>query len=124
MLNLSNKALSNLEVFLPPLEEQKRIVAVLDQAFAALDRARALAEANLADAEELFERQLATEFANAGDQLDSIPFEQLCTALTPKTKIQRKEYLEAKPIPAPIASIPCSMPLAGAWSRVRISGGR
>ena len=37
-----------------PLQEQKRIVAVLDQAFAALDRARALAEANLADAEELF----------------------------------------------------------------------
>jgi type I restriction enzyme S subunit len=54
MLNLSNKALSNLEIFLPPLEEQKRIVAVLDQAFAALDRARALAEANLADAEEIY----------------------------------------------------------------------
>lgn len=42
---------------LPPLEEQKRIVAVLDQAFAALDRARALAEANLADAEETFRLQ-------------------------------------------------------------------
>ncbi|MGB3710478.1 MAG: restriction endonuclease subunit S [Erythrobacter sp.] len=42
------------------LEEQKRIVAVLDQAFAALDRARALAEANLADAEELFERIRST----------------------------------------------------------------
>ncbi|WP_299655008.1 restriction endonuclease subunit S [uncultured Jannaschia sp.] len=40
---------------LPSLEEQKRIVAVLDQAFAALDRARAHAEANLADAEELLE---------------------------------------------------------------------
>lgn len=43
------------EIPLPPLEEQKRIVAVLDQAFAALDRARALTEANLADAGELFE---------------------------------------------------------------------
>ena len=38
---------------LPPLDEQKRIVAKLDQAFAALDRARANAEANLADADEL-----------------------------------------------------------------------
>ncbi len=84
---------------LPPLEEQKRIVAVLDQAFAALDRARALAEANLADAEELFERQLAEEFANAGDQVGSIPFAQLCTALTPKTKIQRKDYLKAGAFP-------------------------
>ncbi|NCP14614.1 MAG: restriction endonuclease subunit S [Sphingomonadales bacterium] len=42
----------------PDVEEQKRIVAVLDQAFAALDRARALAEANLADVEELFSAQL------------------------------------------------------------------
>ncbi|WP_051153685.1 restriction endonuclease subunit S [Litoreibacter arenae] len=44
-----------LPIPLPPLEEQKRIVAVLDQAFTALDRARAHAEANLADAGELFE---------------------------------------------------------------------
>ena len=38
---------------LPPLDEQKRIVAVLDEAFEGLDRARANAEANLADAREL-----------------------------------------------------------------------
>lgn len=50
-----NKAkLKALRVIVPPLEEQKRIVAVLDQAFAALDRARAHAEANLADAQRLF----------------------------------------------------------------------
>ena len=47
-------------VCIPSLEEQKRIVAVLDQAFAALDRARAHAEANLADAEELFQAFKAT----------------------------------------------------------------
>ena len=41
---------------LPPLSEQKRIVAVLDQAFAALDRARAHAEANLSDAKLLKKR--------------------------------------------------------------------
>lgn len=52
---ISRKNLGRLPIPLPPLEEQKRIVAVLDRAFAALDRARALAEANLADAEELFE---------------------------------------------------------------------
>lgn len=37
-----------------PIEEQTRIVAVLDQAFAALDRAHAHAEANLADCRNLF----------------------------------------------------------------------
>ncbi|MEQ8410298.1 MAG: restriction endonuclease subunit S [Erythrobacter sp.] len=51
---------------LPPLEEQKRIVAVLDQAFAALDRARANAEANLADVEELLGASIAEMFARAG----------------------------------------------------------
>jgi type I restriction enzyme S subunit len=53
--NISQAKVKSLKVPLPPLEEQKRIVAVLDQAFAALDRARALAQANLADAEEAFE---------------------------------------------------------------------
>ena len=46
--------LKALTIPLPPLEEQKRIVSVLDAAFAKLDRARANVEANLADAEELY----------------------------------------------------------------------
>ncbi|MGB5778286.1 MAG: restriction endonuclease subunit S [Allopontixanthobacter sediminis] len=54
---------SKLKVPLPPLEEQERIVAMLDKAFAALDRARALAETNLADAEELFSSFLENEFS-------------------------------------------------------------
>lgn len=54
--NLDFNAYKELDVPLPPLKEQKRIVAVLDQAFAALDRARAHVEANLADAEALFVR--------------------------------------------------------------------
>ena len=58
-----NKAkLKAMSVLLPPLDEQKRIVAVLDQAFAALDRARAHAEANLADAQELFDNTLLATF--------------------------------------------------------------
>lgn len=45
----------------PPLDEQKRIVAVLDQAFAALDRVRVHAEANLADSLQLFESIVTDE---------------------------------------------------------------
>ncbi|MBM9593440.1 restriction endonuclease subunit S [Roseitranquillus sediminis] len=61
---LSATNLRAVELPLPPLEEQERIVAVLDQAFAALDRARAHAEANLADAQELGTRAVEDELAS------------------------------------------------------------
>lgn len=47
---------------LPPLEEQQRIVAVLDEAFEGLTRARAHAEANLQNARELFDKRLTRAF--------------------------------------------------------------
>ena len=53
-----------LSIPLPPLEEQRRIVAVLDEAFEGLDRARAHAEANLRDAQELFDNALSAIFGN------------------------------------------------------------
>lgn len=46
--------LEELPIPLPPLEEQKRIVAILDKAFEGLDRARAHTEVNLQNAKELF----------------------------------------------------------------------
>ena len=59
---LNQGRLREILIPLPPLQEQKRIVVVLDQAFAALDRARTHAEANLADTEELFETYRSTLF--------------------------------------------------------------
>jgi type I restriction enzyme S subunit len=55
MKNLSNQALQNLSVSFPPLSEQQRIVAILDEAFAGLATATANAEKNLKNARELFE---------------------------------------------------------------------
>lgn len=51
----------------PPLEEQRRIVAVLDEAFEGLARARAHAEANLQNARELFRNSLEFELQAATD---------------------------------------------------------
>jgi len=51
-----------LTISLPPLEEQQRIVAVLDEAFKGLARARTHAEANLQNAQELFESYASTVF--------------------------------------------------------------
>jgi len=52
---------------LPPLPEQKRIVAILDEAFAGIDAAVANTEKNLANARELFESYLNSAFTRKGD---------------------------------------------------------
>ena len=54
-----------LQTPIPPLEEQKRIVAVLDVAFKGLTRAKENAEANLQNARELFESTLSYLFGQS-----------------------------------------------------------
>jgi len=56
-----------LESQFPPLPEQKRIVAMLDEAFAGIDAAIANTEKNLAHARELFESYLNAVFTQKGD---------------------------------------------------------
>lgn len=60
---LNQGRLREIPIPLPPLEEQQRIVAVLDEAFEGLARARAHAEANLQNARELFEAYRETVFS-------------------------------------------------------------
>jgi type I restriction enzyme S subunit len=60
------KDLKNLELHIPPLEEQQRIVAILDEAFEAIDKAKANTEQNLKNAKELFESELQRVFSQKG----------------------------------------------------------
>jgi len=59
---LNQGRLREIPIPLPPLEEQQRIVAVLDEAFEGLARARVHAEANLQNARALIEAGLGTAF--------------------------------------------------------------
>lgn len=61
---LNQGRLLEIPIPLPPLEEQRRIVAVLDEAFEGLARARAHAEANLQNARDLFVASLRSLFSD------------------------------------------------------------
>ena len=55
---ISRKNLQNIDIPIPPLAEQKRIVAKIDAAFEKIDALKANAERNLANAKELFQSAL------------------------------------------------------------------
>jgi len=60
-----NKAkLKELEIIIPLLPEQQRIVSILDRAFEAIDKAKANAEQNLKNAKEVFQSKLQAIFDN------------------------------------------------------------
>ena len=60
--NLNVGTVRKFTIPLPPLPEQQRIVSILDQAFAAIAKAKANAEQNLKNAKELFESYLQGVF--------------------------------------------------------------
>lgn len=64
---LSTNALAGVEIPLPPLPEQQRIVSILDEAFAAIAQAKAHAEQNFKNAQELFESYLQGVFEKKGE---------------------------------------------------------
>ena len=66
----------------PPLEEQQRIVAVLDEAFEGLARARAHAEANLQNARELFESHLVELFTHPDSSWQQAQLNDYCERIT------------------------------------------
>lgn len=57
---------NSIEIVLPPLSEQQRIVAILDEAFEAIAAARANAEQNRQNSRALFESYLQSVFSQRG----------------------------------------------------------
>lgn len=64
IIHISNTGLKKLKIPLPTYQEQQRIVTILDEAFAAISKAKANAEQNLKNAKELFESYLQGVFEN------------------------------------------------------------
>jgi len=93
VFNSINKTqIENIEIPLPPLPEQQRIVSVLDEAFAAIAKAKANAEQNLKNAKELFESYLQGVFENGNWETKTLNqiSENLDSKRVPITKNKRK----------------------------------
>lgn len=72
VFNSINKTqIGAIQIPLPPLPEQKRIVAILDKAFASIDKAQANAEQNLINSKEVFESYLQSVFTSTSSATDS-----------------------------------------------------
>lgn len=67
MMHVSMGSMSERDIHLPPLPEQQRIVALLDEAFAGLATAKANDERNLQNARAIFESYLQSVFRQRGE---------------------------------------------------------
>ena len=66
------------EIPIPPLPEQQRIVALLDEAFAGLATAKANAEQNLQNSRAIFESHLQSVFSQRGEGWVEKRLEEVC----------------------------------------------
>lgn len=95
--NISQIKIKNTFIPLPPLTEQNRIVAILDEVFDSITRAKDIAARNLRNARELFESYLSETFANFGEGTSVRKLFEVVDFKgggTPSTKI--KKYWDGK----------------------------
>ena len=93
MKNLSNSALGDLVISVPPLPEQHRIVAILDEAFEAIATAKANAEKNLQNARAVFESYLESVFTARGPEWAERPLSEVAEVQSGGTpSVPQKSY--------------------------------
>ncbi|MBD2447529.1 restriction endonuclease subunit S [Nostoc sp. FACHB-152] len=80
--DITHKIFKEQIIFVPPISEQKRIVAILDEAFEGIDRAIANTEKNLANSRELFESYLNSIFTQKNNRWEWISLSEITTDIT------------------------------------------
>jgi len=75
---ISRKNLGLIEIPLPPLPEQKRIVKILDEVFEKIVQAKENSEKNLQNSKELFESYLQSVFINYGESWKERKLGDIC----------------------------------------------
>ena len=92
LVHITKERLNELLIPVPPIAEQRRIVVLLDEAFAGIATAKANAEKSLRNADELFGDLRLAAFDTPG--WDEKPFEDCIEDVTYTNKIQRKNFLD------------------------------
>jgi len=81
---VTDKDVKSTQIPIPPLTEQKQIVALLDQTFAAIDQAIANLEKNIQNAQELFQSKLNDVFSQRGEGWVEKSLGEVCDIKTGK----------------------------------------
>ena len=92
--NLSLAKIKDIEIGLPPLAEQRRIVGILDEAFEGLATAKANAEQNLQNARALFESHLQAVFTQRGDGWVENKLSEVCAITSTLVDPRKVEFLD------------------------------
>lgn len=79
---VSKSIISTVNIQYPPLPEQERIVAKLDEAFEAIDKVKANAEQNLNNAKELFESALNRFFTENTEGWEEKTLKEVCKKIS------------------------------------------
>ena len=82
MIHVAKGSMEDRNISTPPLPEQHRIVAILDEAFDGIATAKANAEKNLQNARALFESELQSVFAAASKSFEMVALSELATDIT------------------------------------------
>ena len=88
----------SIEIQIPPLPEQKRLITLLDGLFEKLEKAKENAEKNLANVKELFESYLQSAFANPCEDGEEKTLKEITSILgdglhgTPKYTVDGEYY--------------------------------
>lgn len=82
------------DIPLPPLPEQQRIAAILDEAFAGIATARLAAEQNRQNARALFESHLQSVFSARGEGWVAKVFSEVCEISSTLVDPRKDEFLD------------------------------
>ena len=94
LVHVTKTDLKKFTISHPPLAKQKRIVAILDEAFGAIDRAKEIATQNVANARELFESYLNRVFSEKREGWEETTIGDSCilkSGSTVKKNLERDE---------------------------------